>query len=942
MNCKIIFGTAEKFDANHFSKLTDLSQMLEVYDYSVLFRACEYNDFSYSDEIKASFAKNELTVALVSGSTFKASSFTNSILKSIKVDDHNSPLYLTDDKGACYGLCIISGKNRLIILAGIFSDFAEKAMNSLGAFLAHSSQKAVASCTINVFGISADAISDAISPIINTKELTVSIMSRQEENCHLHIFASTKTREHAIALLNHSINYIYKALGKNIYGINTETLPQKAVNLIRNNNGKISTAESCTGGLVSKLITDVPGSSDVFEFGIEAYSNRIKIEALGIDKKIIESHGAVSHIVAAKMAQSVMNIGESQIGVGITGVAGPASSEGKPVGTVFIALTDGVYTWVRHLSIPNSPSREEVRDLSALTTLDLVRRYYELKSEGGLDKISAPGEIFVTDSQPACDINKIVEGNNNTDTVDKENISVDCDSKKEHTFSLKKKITESIQRIKSYFSSLSNKTKEKANSIKAEKDTESSEEQKDQKTTPQWVIKWSGFVNKCKLNAILPVNTDSLKVAIGKIAIILSVFVFLVSSIFIINDKIDEKNQIELINELRTKWAEQSNSETDQTGKFTSFDLLENYNEDTVGWLRVAGTEISYPVVSEEGSGRDYYDTRNFLGNKSKFGTLHTNLSRKITAYEDTKNIVIHGNNCNDESMFGTLENFRNIKYYQSYSRISLKTLYKQQNYKVFAIFVINTDPADDNGYLFDYTCNQFDDDTAFLAWTQEAVARSIITTNVDIKPNDRVLTLATEIDDFEGARLVVMARSVRFDEPYSVDETDSAFINPKPLYPQIWYDLKGGSSPYGKVTSGMFDGTESSVNIITEITGSKNQSTEDDLGTSSYETSRFSNTTQNGETQSVITGVGAVSSKPISVSSNNTSSSAVSSQTVSSKPESVEESVSSSVETSSSVSSEPVSSIPVSSDSVSSQSAESTSTTNSTTASDISSISAE
>ena len=942
MNCKIIFGTAEKFDANHFSKLTDLSQMLEIYDYSVLFRASEYNDISYSDEIKSSFAKNELTVALVSGSTFKASSFTNSILKSIKVDSNNSPLYLTDEKGACYGLCIITGKNRLIILAGVFSDFADRALNSLGAFLAHSSQKAVASCTINVFGISADAISEAISPIMNTKELTVSIMSRQDENCHLRIFASTKTKEHAIALLNHSINYIYKALGKNIYGMNTETLPQKAVDLIRNNNGKISTAESCTGGLVSKLITDIPGSSDVFEFGIEAYSNRIKIEALGIDEKIIETHGAVSHIVAAKMAQSVMNIGESQIGVGITGVAGPASSEGKPVGTVYIALTDGVYTWVRHLSIPNSPSREEVRDLSALTALDLVRRYYELKSEGVLNEISAPGEVFVTDAQPACDINKIVESNNNTNTVDKETISADCDNKKEHTFSLKKKVTKIAQKIKGYFSSLSNKVINKINTIKTEKDTEPEKEQKDQRTTPQWVIKWSNFVSKCKLNTILPVSTDALKVVIGKFAIILSVIVFLVSSIFIINDKIDNKKQTELINELRTKWAEQSNSETDQTGKFTSFNLLENYNKDTVGWLRVAGTEISYPVVSEEGSGSDYYDTRNFLGNKSKFGTLHTNLTRKITAYEDTKNIVIHGNNCSDESMFGTLENFRNIKYYQSYSRISLKTLYKQQNYKIFAIFVINTDPAHDNGYLFDYTCNQFDDDTAFLAWTQEAVARSIITTKVDIKPNDKVLTLATDIDDFEDARLVVMARSVRYDETYSVDETDSAFINPKPLYPQIWYDLKGGSSPYGKVTSGMFDGTESSIGIITEITGSNNQSTEDDLGTTSYETSRFSDTTQNGQTQSVITGIGAVSSKPNDTSSNSVSSSAVSSQTVSSKPESVQETTSSNIATSSNTSSEPVSSEQISSESVSSQNTEDTSSTNSTPESDTSSIPAE
>lgn len=869
MNCKIIFGTSEKYKVNHFSRLTDLSELIESYDYSVQLRPTEYDEDSYLDEIKSSFVKNELTVAVISGSTFKAGSFVNSILKTLKIHKLDAPQYLTYDSDSCFGVCATSGVSKLVILSGIFSDLCPKALCSLGAFLAHNSYKAVAYCTIKVFGLSEETVSSALSSIMGRKDLTVSIISNLYETCYINIFANAKTRASAHELLDSTIKFVYSALGRNIYGVNSETIAFRAVEMLKSAGLKVSTAESCTGGLVSKMITDIPGSSDVFEFGIEAYSNRIKIEALGVDEKAINYQGAVSPIVAAEMAKGVRNIGESSIGIGITGVAGPAPSEGKSVGTVYIALTDGDYTWIRSLKMDDNPSREEVRNVSAFIALDLIRRYVEIKNENGLDNISSKGELFITEVQPYSNISVI---SNNVPTADE---------KETGTTDTAEDITEESKQVSLFLRLFGTKkaveetAKEREESAETNSDTEKEiiaqpelndnfEEKRKENTC--FFEKFSCFAKKTHLNFILPITEDNIKTIIGKIAIIFAVLIFVISSLFIAINKINTKKQDNLINELRRKWAEQSTSETYDTGRFTSFSFLETYNEDIVGWLRVAGTDVSYPVVNENKREPGFYDNHNFLMKKSKFGTLHTNLTDAPDAAQTTQNTVIHGNNSQDDKMFGLLKNYRNINYYKSYSRINFKSLYHQGNYKIFAIFIINTDAKQDNGYLYDYAKTEFADTEDFLSWIQEAMARSIIITNVNVSADDRILTLATDCEDFESAKLVVMAREVRDGENYSLNETDRASVNAKPLYPQIWYDIKGGYSPYGKVTSGMFDGTSSTTNAITEIIGSNIEGTSDEesIDTSSIIVGYLpgTGTTGSDKTVSVTTVTGTTTSK--------------------------------------------------------------------------------
>ena len=136
----------------------------------------------------------------------------------------------------------------------------------------------------------------------------------------------------------------------------------------------IAVAESCTGGMLAKAITDESGSSQIFEIGIVAYSETAKSNLLGIDAVDIKKFGVVSETVAKQMARKVREIAKSQIGVGITGVAGPGGgTEGTPVGTVYIAIATQLRMVCRkHIF---SGNRDSVRRQAVITTLLMIENF---------------------------------------------------------------------------------------------------------------------------------------------------------------------------------------------------------------------------------------------------------------------------------------------------------------------------------------------------------------------------------------------------------------------------------------------------------------------------------------------------------------------------------------------------------------------------------------
>lgn len=188
----------------------------------------------------------------------------------------------------------------------------------------------------------------------------------------LHLLTTANDAAQAAAALDAAVNQIAHVMGPDIVSIDGRELEAVVGDLLRERRWHVALAESCSGGLATSRLTDIPGSSDYVERSVVAYSNRSKIELLGVDEALIAQHGAVSEPVAAAMATGIRDRARAEVGVGITGVAGPGGgTEQKPVGTVCIAVA-GRASRVRTFRFPGG--REMVKALSANTAIDMLRR----------------------------------------------------------------------------------------------------------------------------------------------------------------------------------------------------------------------------------------------------------------------------------------------------------------------------------------------------------------------------------------------------------------------------------------------------------------------------------------------------------------------------------------------------------------------------------------
>jgi competence/damage-inducible protein CinA-like protein len=163
-------------------------------------------------------------------------------------------------------------------------------------------------------------------------------------------------------------------LGLSIFSDNDEALEEVVVRLLKQRNQTLATAESCTGGLIANMITNVSGASDIFLAGYVTYANSAKSDVLSVDPKLIEKDGAVSESVARAMAEGARARAACNYALASTGIAGPTGgSEKKPVGTVYIALATGdSETVARKFVFPTD--RETFKQLAARAALDLLRR----------------------------------------------------------------------------------------------------------------------------------------------------------------------------------------------------------------------------------------------------------------------------------------------------------------------------------------------------------------------------------------------------------------------------------------------------------------------------------------------------------------------------------------------------------------------------------------
>jgi len=229
----------------------------------------------------------------------------------------------------------------------------------------------IVSRTIKTVGIGEGTVDEMISPLLQNPNPSIGVYSRVD-GIHVRATAKAPTTAEAERLLEPVEDELRRILGPSVWGIDDETLHGSVGQLIGSRGLTLGAMESCTGGLLATTMTDAAGSSQYFKGAIVTYMTEVKLQ-FGIDPNVVTEHGVISAKCAKEMARAVRETLGTDIGVGITGVAGPATQEEKPVGTVHIGYADGDGE-PSVLSYTFSQGREAIKRRAVTNALLLIRR----------------------------------------------------------------------------------------------------------------------------------------------------------------------------------------------------------------------------------------------------------------------------------------------------------------------------------------------------------------------------------------------------------------------------------------------------------------------------------------------------------------------------------------------------------------------------------------
>jgi len=238
------------------------------------------------------------------------------------------------------------------------------------------SEGVIASHTLKLFGIGESAMEMQLRDQMNTMSNPTLAPYAKEGECELRVTAKAATNEDAQALLLPTVEQLKSLFGNLIYGVDTSSMEAVVLDLLKEKGMTMGSAESCTGGLIAKRMTDISGASQGFCGGIVSYTNQVKHQALGVSQQLLDEYGAVSAPVAQAMAEGARRALGCDIAVATTGVAGPDKDDrGNEVGTMFVSIATPDGTYVRPLALNSRMTRARLRTITAHHAFDLARRY---------------------------------------------------------------------------------------------------------------------------------------------------------------------------------------------------------------------------------------------------------------------------------------------------------------------------------------------------------------------------------------------------------------------------------------------------------------------------------------------------------------------------------------------------------------------------------------
>ena len=249
--------------------------------------------------------------------------------------------------------------------------FRERAL----PYLRKLSEELIVSHSVRIFGLGESSVDDIFAEEMNRMTNPTMAPYAKECDCLLQITAKAKSEAEAEEMIAPVMEHVMQRLGDVVYGVDVDCIEESVIKLLREKGMTFSAAESCTGGELAKRFTDMPGASAFFKGGVVTYTNEAKAKLLGIDPALIEEKGAVSYEVAKAMAENVRTLLGTDIGVGVTGLAGPDGDGVHEVGTVFVSLAVEGETFVKELHMGAMRTRSFIRRMAGNHIYDMMRRW---------------------------------------------------------------------------------------------------------------------------------------------------------------------------------------------------------------------------------------------------------------------------------------------------------------------------------------------------------------------------------------------------------------------------------------------------------------------------------------------------------------------------------------------------------------------------------------
>lgn len=289
-------------------------------------------------------------------------------------------IVLENHNGTAPGAIIEGEEAKVILLPGPPNELIPMFEDSVAPYLQGLTQMVICSQTVKICGVGESKVESLLKDLIDAQSNPTIATYAKTGEVHIRVTASAEDKKAAAKLIKPVVKELKSRFGKDIYTTEEDVTLEKAVaDLLKANDLTVTCAESCTGGMLSARLINVPGISDSYKAGVVTYSNKAKRRLLGVKKATLDKHGAVSAQTAEEMAKGAILLAKADVSVAITGIAGPdGGTEKKPVGLVYIACRIKDKTVVKEYHF--SGNRSKIREATVASALVLLRnsilKYY--------------------------------------------------------------------------------------------------------------------------------------------------------------------------------------------------------------------------------------------------------------------------------------------------------------------------------------------------------------------------------------------------------------------------------------------------------------------------------------------------------------------------------------------------------------------------------------